>query len=73
VPHSEQLRVVERIHVNDEGLLQIDITVEDPVAFTASWTGQRFYERVDWNIEEFVCMDNVTFLDFEQEVLDYVE
>lgn len=73
VPHSDQLKLIERMHVNEEGLLQIDITVEDPIAFTETWSGQRFYERVDWNIEEFVCMDNVTFLDFEQDVLDYTE
>ena len=73
VPHSEELKVLERIHVNDDGLLQIDITVEDPVAFTEPWTGQRFYERVDWTVEEFVCMDNVTFLDFEQDILEFGE
>jgi hypothetical protein len=73
VPHSEQLKLIERMHVNEEGLLQIDITVEDPIAFTEPWSGQRFYGRVDWNVEEFVCMDNVTFLDFEQDVLDYTE
>jgi len=73
VPHSESLKLMERIHVNDDGLLQIDLTIEDPVAFTETWTGQRFYSRVDWNIEEFMCMDNVTFLDFEQDVMDYSE
>lgn len=73
VPHSEELKVLERIHVNDEGLLQIDITVEDPVAFTEPWTGQRFYGRVDWTVEEFICMDNVTFLDFEQDILQFEE
>jgi hypothetical protein len=73
VPHSESMTLTERIHINDEGLLQIDITVEDPVAFTESWSGERFYSRVDWNIEEFICMDNVTFLDFEQDVMEYSE
>jgi hypothetical protein len=71
VPHSEQLRVLERLHINDNGDLQIDITIEDPVAFPAPWTGQRFYARSDWNIEEFMCMDNVTFEEYENEVLNY--
>jgi len=73
VPHSEELKVVERIHVNDEDLLQIDIAIEDPIAFTEPWTGQRFYRRVDWTVEEFICMDNVSYLDFEQGVLEYGE
>ena len=73
VPHSEQLKVLERIHIDNEGLLEINILIEDPSAYTAPWTGQRFYGRVDWNIEEFMCMDNATFLDFEQDVLEYSE
>ena len=71
VGHSEELKVVERIRIDDDGILQIDITIEDPVAFTEPWTGQRQYGRVDWDIEEFMCMDNASFLDFEQEVLEY--
>jgi len=71
VPHSEQLRVVERIRRISENRLQIDITIEDPIAFTEPWTGQRFYETVDWDIEEFICMDNVSFEAFEEELLEY--
>jgi hypothetical protein len=71
VPHSEQLKVTERIQRNAEGKLQIDITIEDPMAFTETWTGQRVYAPSDWDIEEFMCMDNVTFEEYEQEVLNY--
>ena len=71
VPHSEQLRVLERIYLDDEDNLRIDITIEDPVAFTETWTGERRYRRVDWDIEEFSCMDNVNFESFEDSVLNY--
>jgi len=71
VPHSDQMRVVERIRRIGEDKLQIDVRVEDPIAFTEPWTGQRNYRKVDWDIEEFVCMDNVNFESFEQEVLEY--
>jgi hypothetical protein len=71
VPHSDQLRVLERIHLDAEGNLVIDITIEDPVAFTESWTGQRWYQPVDWVIEEFSCMDNVNFESYEYEILNY--
>jgi hypothetical protein len=71
VPTSDQLRVVERIRRIDDNNLQIDITVEDPVAFTQPWSGQRFYRTVDWNVEEFVCMDNVGFAEWEDQILEY--
>jgi hypothetical protein len=71
VPHSDELRVLERIRLDNEGNLLIDITVEDPVAFSESWTGQRRYRPVDWDIEEFACMDNVNFEAFEAEILNY--
>ncbi|HEY5624595.1 MAG TPA: hypothetical protein VIV14_12610, partial [Gammaproteobacteria bacterium] len=54
-----------------EDNLRIDITIEDPVAFTETWTGERRYRRVDWDIEEFSCMDNVNFESFEDSVLNY--
>ncbi len=71
VPHSEELRVVERIRRVDEDSLQIDITIQDPIAFTQTWTGRRQYRAVDWDVEEFICMDNVSFEAFENELLDY--
>ncbi len=71
VPHSEELRVVERIRLTDENSLQIDITIEDPVAFTESWTAQWFYGREDWTLGEFICMDNVSFATFESEVVEF--
>ena len=71
IPHSEELRVVERIRMTDDDSLVIDITIEDPVAFTETLTGRRQYRRVDWDIEEFICMDNVSFEEFENELLEY--
>ena len=71
VPHSEQLRVMERIRRSGDDSLQIDITMEDPGALTEPWIAQRFYRRVDWTIEEFICMDNVNFTEFENEILEY--
>ena len=71
VPHSEQLRVVERIRLDEDDNLLIDLMIEDPVAFTEPWTGQRRYRRVDWDVEEFSCMDNVNFEAFEEEILNF--
>ncbi len=71
VPHSESLRVIERIRLVAEDRLEIDITMEDPVAFVEPWHGVRHLRRTDWTIEEFSCMDNVNFLEYEQQILDF--
>ncbi len=71
VPHSAELRIIERFRRIDEDRLVIDITVEDPIAFTETWTGQRHYRTVDWEIEEFICMDNVGYAAFESSLIDY--
>ncbi len=71
VPHSDQLRVLERIRLDEDDNLLIDVTIEDPIAFTESWTGQRRYRRVDWDIEEFACMDNVGFAEYEEQILNF--
>jgi hypothetical protein len=71
VPHSDQLQVEERFYRNDDGQLIIDITVNDPVAFTEPWTGRKTFETVSWTIEEFVCLDNLSFEEFEQILLEH--
>jgi hypothetical protein len=74
LPHSDQLKVTERIQRVGADRLQIDFRIEDPIAFPEPWTGQRFYERVDWQIEEFACMErnrSEDFSDFETQMLDY--
>ncbi len=73
VPHSDQLRVEERLSLNDDGQLVVDITVEDPVAFVEPWTGRKVFESTPWTIEEFVCLDNQSFEEFEQILLDHDE
>ena len=74
VPNSDQLRVVERYHRATDGQLILDLSVEDPVAFTEPWTARRVFDSVNWRIEENACMDNSLFEEFaqfEREVLDY--
>jgi hypothetical protein len=71
VPHSDQLRVEERFSLSDSGQLIVDIMVDDPVAFTRSWTGRKVFDPVSWTIEEFVCLDNLSFQEFEQILLEH--
>ena len=69
-PHSEAMRVVERMRRADHNTLMIDITVDDPQAYTKPFKTQRKYIlKPAWNIMEYVCEDNqVSFLGFEKKV-----
>ena len=71
VPHSEEMRLVERLHLNEQGQLQIDMRVEDPVALAKAWEFSRYYSKTDWTIEELVCEDNATYEEFEKTLLEF--
>ena len=56
LPHTDKLHVVERMSRPDLGHLDIEITMEDPGAFTAPHNFQRTYLlRPTWEIVEYVC------------------
>ncbi len=69
-PHSEALHIVERMRRADHDTLMIDITIEDPQAYTAILKTQRKYIlKPGWNIMEYICEDTrVKFDDFEKKV-----
>jgi len=56
-PHSEALRVVERIRRVGADTLEIDFTFDDPKAYAKPWTGKVGYTRMPgWQIiEHFAC------------------
>jgi hypothetical protein len=58
VPTSGRAAVTERIHLVDPGHLQIDTTVEDPVALLEPWKIRRVYERTAPVFFERICQDN---------------
>jgi hypothetical protein len=59
-PHSEQLHVVERWRTIDDGKrLEVEVTVEDPKAFTTPWKATRIWQKVDRGpMLESVCAEN---------------
>jgi hypothetical protein len=61
-PYSEQAKFTEKIRRPTYDHLQIDMTVEDPKAYTKPWT-VRVDQRllVDQDIIEFECNENQTF------------
>ena len=65
-PHSDQLHVTERLRRIAADRLQIDFTIEDPVAYTQAFTSSMFFRlHPDWSLMEQVCEDNGAFLSFE--------
>lgn len=71
VPHSEEMRLIERFRIDADGNLAIDMRVEDPVALAEPWEFRRVYSRTDWTIEELVCEDNSNYTPFENAVLEF--
>jgi hypothetical protein len=66
-PHSDQLHVIERIRRATQDTLQIDFNIEDPKAYTQPITSTMYFQlKPGWDIMEQVCMDNVSFLNFEK-------
>ena len=61
-PYSNQARIVERIRRPAFGHLQIDMTVEDPKAYTKPWT-VRVDQRIlpDQELIEAICNENQQF------------
>jgi hypothetical protein len=61
-PYTEQVKFTERFRRPTFGHLQIDVTVEDPKAYTKPWT-VRVDQRIlpDQELIEFVCNENQQF------------
>jgi len=57
--HSDELHLVERLRRVEPGKLRLDITFDDPKAFTQPWTAFRyFYLKPNWELEEdILCED----------------
>jgi hypothetical protein len=55
-PHTEALRMTERFHRRDAGHLEVQVTLEDPKAYTRPWTLPMEFSLVpDGEIIEYVC------------------
>jgi hypothetical protein len=58
-PHTDQLHVVERFHLIDNGkTLEVNVQVEDPGAFTMPWNAIQRYRRTSGPLSENVCAEN---------------
>jgi hypothetical protein len=58
-PSTEALHVIERFHRRDFGHMDIQITIDDPKAYTRPWTvAQSVNLLPDAVLVEFVCNEN---------------
>ena len=63
-PHSDQMRIAERIKKLSDDMFQDQITVTDPVYLTGPWSWTYMYKRKPgYKINEYVCEDNREFGD----------
>jgi len=66
-PHTKQLHVVERFHLTEGGnVLQADVHVEDPGAFTTPWNAIQRYRQYEAAVRQ-VPVERLTQLASEEE------
>ncbi len=60
VPASDQLRIVERVRMADNGQLEIEFTMTDPVNWAGEWQRTKRWNRVrDGDITEVTCFPSM--------------
>jgi hypothetical protein len=58
-PHTKDLHVVERWKiVDDKKAMEATVTVEDPGAFNAPWSGAARWQKVNRPLMESICAEN---------------
>jgi len=63
-PHSNQMRIRERLHLVSPTILWDEVTIEDPVTLEKPWQGTYAYRRMpDYTLLEYVCEDNREYAD----------
>ena len=59
-PRTDAAKVTERVRRGNYGNLEIEVTVDDPQAYTRPWTAVKITQRIlaDEQLIEFVCNEN---------------
>jgi hypothetical protein len=64
VPHSDRLRIRERIRLVDDDYMEDVVTVTDPEYLTGEWTWKWMYRRwPGYELQEYICEDNKYYED----------
>jgi hypothetical protein len=63
-PHSDQMRIREKIRLVAPDVLHDEVTIEDPKVLEAPWTFTFAYKRMPgYEMLEYVCENNRSYLD----------
>ncbi len=58
-PHSDQLHIVEKLTRTGPTTIAYEVTIDDPVAYTAPWTQKRTLTlKPGLELMEYVCLEN---------------
>jgi len=64
MPHSDQMRITEHLHLVTPDILHDQITVQDPVTLEQPWTFTFAYKRIpNYEMLEYVCENNHEYID----------
>jgi hypothetical protein len=58
VPHSDQMRIVERIRKVSPDWMEIQTTITDPVVLAEPYTTTASYRHLTDDIREYICLEN---------------
>jgi hypothetical protein len=68
-PHSDALHVIERLRRVDHDTLELAVTVEDPKAYTKTFSGKKYFVSTSSPMEEAICAYS-EFDSFQKTVID---
>jgi hypothetical protein len=56
-PHSDKMHLIERLTRTDHDHMKMEITIDDPVDYTAKWGGTMNWtlRPASWEIEDYLC------------------
>jgi hypothetical protein len=57
-PHTDALHVIERYRRLDLGHMEIEITIDDPKAYTKPWTVKTHPQLLHGELMEYICQEN---------------
>jgi hypothetical protein len=64
MPHSDQMRIRERIRLVAPDIMHDEITIEDPVVLEKPFTYTNAYRRMPgYEVLEYVCENNRDYVD----------
>jgi len=59
IPHSDNMKILERFRLTDPDTMSIETTITDPKALTAPYMSSRTLKRHrNWTIAEYICEEN---------------